>query len=88
MLLHDAGVPGGLLPKSSFYLYTFPESADPPMAVLDTVTTDVILNQRAEVMRYTGMYDRLREAALSREASIAFLERVANRLTDQTGSEA
>lgn len=88
VLLHNAGIPGGLLPKSSFYLYTFPESGDPPMAVLDTVTTDIILNQRAEVVRYTGMYDRLREAALSREDSIAFLERVANRLADQTGSGA
>jgi transcriptional regulator with XRE-family HTH domain len=87
VLLHDAGIPGGLLPKSSFYLYTFPETGDPPMALLDTVTTDVILTQRAEVARYSGMYDRLRDAALSREDSIAFLERVANRLTDQTGSE-
>ncbi|MEV4002450.1 helix-turn-helix transcriptional regulator [Actinomadura sp. NPDC049753] len=86
VLLHSAGIPGGLLPKSSFYLYTFPEPGDPPMAIVDTVTTDVILNQRAEVMRYIGMYDRLREAALSREASIAFLERVAKRLTDETGS--
>lgn len=86
VLLHNASIPGGLLPKSSFYLYTFPEPGDPPMAVVDTVTTDVILNQRAEVVRYIGMYDRLREAALSREDSIPFLERVARRLADETGS--
>lgn len=86
VLLHNARIPGGLLPKSSFYLYTFPESDDPPLALVDTVTTDLILNQRREVVRYTGMYDRLREAALSRKDSIVFLERVANRLADQTGS--
>lgn len=87
LLPHDAQVPGGFLPKSSFYLYTFPESGDPPMAVVDTVTTDLVLTEHKEVSRYTGMYNRLREAALSPEDSITFLERVANRLTDQTGSD-
>ncbi|SFN62941.1 Helix-turn-helix domain-containing protein [Actinomadura madurae] len=86
VLLHDAPIPGGFLAKSSFYLYTFPEPGDSPLAVVDTVTTDLVLTQRDEVTRYTEIYDRLREAALPRERSIAFLERVANRLTDQTGS--
>ncbi|MEU8304652.1 helix-turn-helix transcriptional regulator [Actinomadura sp. NPDC048955] len=86
VLMHDVRIPGGLLPQSSFYLYTFAEPGDPPMAVVDTVTTDLVLNQRREVERYTGMYDRLREVALPPDASIAFLERVANQLADQTGS--
>ncbi|MBO2457280.1 helix-turn-helix domain-containing protein [Actinomadura sp. LCR2-06] len=86
VLPHDVQIPGGHLPQSSFYLYRFPESGDPPMAVVDTVTTDIVLTKHAEVSRYTGMYDRLREAALSSEDSVAFLERVANRPTDQTGS--
>ncbi|TDC75077.1 helix-turn-helix transcriptional regulator [Actinomadura sp. 7K507] len=87
VLLHDARISGGLLPKASFYLYKFLEPGDPPMAVIETVSTDLVLTQRREVTQYTGMYDRLREAALSREDSIVFLERVANRLTEQTGSE-
>lgn len=87
VLLHDAGIPGGFLPQSSFYLYTFAEPGDSAMAVVDTVTTDLVLTQRGEVARYTRMYDRLRQAALSREDSIAFLERVANRRTNETGSE-
>ncbi|MEU9838581.1 helix-turn-helix transcriptional regulator [Actinomadura sp. NPDC048032] len=86
VLLHDARIPGGFLPKSSFYLYTFAESGDPPMAIVDTVTTDLVVTQRGEVVRYTERYDRLREAALSAEDSISFLDRVANRLADQTGS--
>ncbi|QKW37303.1 helix-turn-helix transcriptional regulator [Actinomadura sp. NAK00032] len=86
VLLHDARIPGGFLAKSSFYLYKFPEPGDSPLAVVDTVTTDLLLTQHGEVARYTEMYDRVRDAALPRQESIAFLERVANRLTDQTGS--
>lgn len=83
VLLHSARIPGGLPPQSSFYLYAFAEPGDPPIAVVDTVTTDLILTQRGELARYNVMYDRLREAALPPEDSIAFLERVANRVTDQ-----
>ncbi|WP_141584412.1 helix-turn-helix transcriptional regulator [Actinomadura sp. WMMA1423] len=83
VLRHDARLPGGLLPRSSFYLYTFPEDDDPAVAVVDTVTTDFVLDRRSEVVRYAGMFDRLRDAALPPEDSIAFLERAADRLTDQ-----
>ncbi|WP_245637872.1 helix-turn-helix domain-containing protein [Actinomadura rubrobrunea] len=86
VLPSDKPIPGGFLPKASFYLYTFPEPGDPPLVVVDTITTDLILTQRNEVKRYTDMYDRLREAALSPDDSIAFLKRVADRLTDQAGS--
>ena len=74
-------IPGGFLPKASFDLYTFPDPNDPSMAVLDTVTADVVLTQRREVVRYSEMYDRLRQAALSIDGTLAFLERVAHRLT-------
>jgi len=86
VLMHDARIPGGFPAKSSFYLYTFSEPGDSPLAVVDTVTTDLVLTQRGEVARYTRMYNRLRDAALSREDSTAFLERVANRLSQQAGS--
>lgn len=86
VLMHDTRIPGGFLAKSSFYLYTFSEPGDSPLAVVDTVTTDLVLTQRGEVARYTDMYSRLRDTALTREDSIAFLERVANRLANQAGS--
>ncbi|MEU5991062.1 helix-turn-helix transcriptional regulator [Spirillospora sp. NPDC047418] len=86
VLRHNTPIPGGFLPQSSFYLYDFAEPGDPTMAVVDTVTTDPILTQRHQVVRYTGMYNRLRRAALSPRASITFLERLANRLANQTGS--
>lgn len=86
VLRYDATVPGGFLPKSAFYLYTFTDPADSPIAVIDTVTTDLVLHQRGDVGRYTEIYDRLQEAALSREDSMRLLDRVANGLSDQTGS--
>jgi transcriptional regulator with XRE-family HTH domain len=86
VLRYDAVLPGGFLPKSAFYLYTFAEAGDSPIAVIDTVTTDLVLTQKEEVARYAGIYDRVRAAALSREDSMTFLDQVANRLADQTGS--
>ncbi|MGC4954995.1 helix-turn-helix domain-containing protein [Actinomadura citrea] len=88
VLRYDAVLPGGFLPKSAFYLYTFAEAGDSPIAVIDTVTTDLVLTQKEEVARYAGIYDRVRAAALSREDSMTFLDQVANRLADQTGSRA
>jgi hypothetical protein len=88
VLAADVPIPGGFLPKSSFSLYTFPEPGDPSMAVIDTVTTDLILIKRAEMARYADMYDRLCRAALSPDDSITFLSRVADRLIDEAGSEA
>jgi transcriptional regulator with XRE-family HTH domain len=87
VLPSDVLVPGGFLPKASFSLYGFPDPADPPMAVVDTVTADVVLDQQRELASYTGMYDRLREAALSADDTLGFLDGLANRLTDQTESD-
>ncbi|MFI0444535.1 helix-turn-helix domain-containing protein [Actinomadura sp. 6N118] len=88
LLLHNARVPGGLLPKSSFFLYTFSEPADPTMAVIDTVATDLVLTDRRDVARYTEHFNRLQEAALSKADSLTFLDQVADRLTNEAGSEA
>ncbi|RFU39437.1 XRE family transcriptional regulator [Actinomadura logoneensis] len=88
VLRYNSKVPEGLLSKASFSLYTFDEPGDPPLAVVDTVTTDLILGQRNEVARYTGVYERLRKAALPPADSLTFLNEVADRLSEQTGSEA
>lgn len=88
VLPHDVQIPGGFLPKSSFYIYTFTDPSDPAHVVVDGVTTDLVLNQKKEVKRYSGMYDRLRKAAFSPEDSITFLDRVADKLTNEGGSGA
>ena len=56
------------------------------MAVVDTVTTDLALTQQGEVAQYTRMYNRLRTAALSTRASLAYLDQVTDSLTKGAGS--
>ncbi|MFB4295419.1 helix-turn-helix domain-containing protein [Actinomadura sp. NTSP31] len=84
VLPYDARVEGGFLPKSPFFLYTFMEPGDPPMALVETITTDLVLTQRREVKKYDDMYARLRKATLPPKSSLAFLNRVAKRLGEQT----
>ncbi|QFG26153.1 helix-turn-helix domain-containing protein [Actinomadura sp. WMMB 499] len=88
VLPSNARIPGGLLPKASFSHYTFPEPGDSAMAVVDTVTTDIVLTKRNEVATYTELYERVSEAALSPEESLTFLSQVADRHFDGAGSEA
>jgi transcriptional regulator with XRE-family HTH domain len=81
----DARVTGGLLPKSTFALYTFPDPADPRLAVVDTVATDIVHTEPGDVARYAGHHERLRESALSPADSLALLGKIAEELTDQAG---
>jgi transcriptional regulator with XRE-family HTH domain len=78
---------GGLLPKSSFALFTFPNETDPPMAVVDTTTTDLIFTEPHELARYTREYDRLCKAALSPDNSLAFISEVADQFAQETGHQ-
>jgi transcriptional regulator with XRE-family HTH domain len=79
----DARISGALLPKSPFFLYTFPDPEDPPMAVVDTITTDLVYTEPAEVVRYTRRYDHLRQACLSPDDSLALLTEAADDLTSR-----
>jgi transcriptional regulator with XRE-family HTH domain len=79
----NARISGALLPKSPFTLFTFPDKEDPPMAVVDTVTTDLVYTEAEEVVRYTRRYDHLREACLSPEESLALLTEAADDLTSR-----
>lgn len=61
VLPYNARLVGGLLPKSSFALYTF---ADPAMAVAETINSDLVYTDPSETQRYEGHYSRLRLASL------------------------
>ncbi|GLZ08718.1 hypothetical protein Acsp03_61840 [Actinomadura sp. NBRC 104412] len=87
VLPHDAMIPGGFPPRSSFYLFTFPDPADPPIAAIDTVTTDLVLSGTDEVSRYVDMFDRLRKAALPPAHSLTYLKGVADKLMQQAESD-
>jgi transcriptional regulator with XRE-family HTH domain len=76
----DARIEGGFLARSSFTIYNFPDPDDPPMAIADTVKTDVVHSEPADVQRYVAMYERLRAASLSVVSSLTYMEEAANRL--------
>ncbi|MFD0856701.1 helix-turn-helix domain-containing protein [Actinomadura adrarensis] len=73
-------------PRSTFTIYTFQERSDPPVAVADTFSTDVVNTAPSEVRRYEEMFERLREVAISSVKSLTFLEDAADELADLAGS--
>lgn len=78
----NARLVGTLLPRSTFTLYTFPGEADRPMAVVDTITADLVYTEPREVERYTRRYEYLRQAALSPEDSKKLLVEAAQQPSD------
>jgi transcriptional regulator with XRE-family HTH domain len=70
------------VPRCTFSIYTYPDPGDPRMVAIDTVTSDVILTDDAQVAPYERMYERLREAALSPEESAKLLTEAADALPD------
>ena len=82
-LRYNARISGGLLPKSSFALYTFPVPEDPALAVVETITADIVHTDPDEVASYTRDYERLQEAALSPDESLTFLTETADQLASE-----
>jgi transcriptional regulator with XRE-family HTH domain len=70
------------LSHSAFSIYTYPDPGDPRVVAIDTVTTDVIMTDDAEVSRYEWLYERIREAALGPEESAKLLTEAADALPD------
>jgi hypothetical protein len=75
-----AKIGGYTVPRSAFSIYTFPDSGDPTVVAVDTITDDLLLTQEADTKRYEDLYDRLLEAALPGRESLAFLVEAAGRL--------
>lgn len=68
-----AEIDGYSVPRSSFSIYTFADPGDPNVVAVDTVTDDLVLVEPLLVSRYVDMFDRLRRATLSEEASLQTL---------------
>jgi Domain of unknown function (DUF5753) len=84
-----ARIAGYVVPRSAFSLYTYPDPRDPAVVAVDTVTTDVVLTSLTEaeqVTRYTTLYQRLAQAALSPQESIELLAEVAEGLSTVEGA--
>lgn len=64
------GMPG------SFVVMSFPDPADPEIVYLDSMAGDLFLETEDDIRRFGGVFDHLRAAALSPQASRKFVERM------------
>jgi transcriptional regulator with XRE-family HTH domain len=64
----------------SFIILSFPDPTDPHIVYIEYKTGALYLEKPPEVQRYTLMFDHLRAAALSVDASRALIVRAANEL--------
>jgi Domain of unknown function (DUF5753) len=78
----EAQIPDYAVPGSAFSIYTYPDPGDPTVVAIDAPTMDVILTENSEVAPYEGFYERIREAALSKEESVNLLTKEADMLPD------
>lgn len=76
----DARVSGYRMPRSSFSLYTYPDPEDPHVAVVDTITSDLVLSDGEEVRPYRELYDRLRDASLPPAETRKLIQHCAHQL--------
>ena len=70
------------VPRCTFSTYTYPDPGDPAVVAVDTVTSDLILTEAADVGSYQQLYQRLRDAALPRDESLDLLTKAAADLHD------
>ncbi|HUY47718.1 MAG TPA: helix-turn-helix transcriptional regulator [Streptosporangiaceae bacterium] len=78
----DARVAGYTVPRCTFSIYTYPDPGDPAVVAIDTVTSDLVLTEPAEVAPYEKLYARLRDATLSPAESLDLLTKAATELPD------
>jgi hypothetical protein len=71
------------VPRCTFSLYGYPDSGDPAVVAVDTVTSDLILIEPADVHPYELLYQRLRDAALEPDDSLDLLTKLAGDLPDE-----
>lgn len=63
-----AGAHAGM--EGPFLILGFPEQADPDVVYVDNTTAGIYLEEPAEILRYTLMFDHLRAAAMSPDESV------------------
>ena len=65
------------VPRCTFSMYTYPDPGDPSVVAVDTVTSDLILTEAADVHPYEELYQRLQDAALPPDDSLDALTKLA-----------
>jgi hypothetical protein len=79
----EATISGYWMPRSAYSIYTYPDPGDPTVVAVDTTTTDHVLLGAADTTPYLDLFDRLRDAALSRDDSRGFRVQAAQRLAER-----
>jgi transcriptional regulator with XRE-family HTH domain len=69
MVPFSAGAHAGM--EGPFLILSFPEQIDPDVVYVDNTTAGIYLEEPAEILRYTLMFDHLRAAALSPDETLA-----------------
>lgn len=77
ILAVDALIDNYTVPRCTFSIYTYPDPGDPAVVAIDTVTSDLILTDPADVKPYEQLYERLREASLPLAGSLELLTEAA-----------
>ena len=76
-----AGAHAGM--EGPFLILGFPEQADPDVVYVDNTTAGVYLEEPAEILRYTLMFDHLRAAALSPDDSLTRIAEGMSRFSEK-----
>jgi transcriptional regulator with XRE-family HTH domain len=71
------------VPRCTFSIYTYPDPGDPAVVAVDTVTSDLLLTEPADVNPYEHLYQLLRTAALSPDDSLDLLTGAAADLLEE-----
>jgi transcriptional regulator with XRE-family HTH domain len=79
VLPFQAGAHAGM--EGPFLIFGFPEQADPDVVYVDNTTTGIYLEEPAEILRYTLMFDHLRAAALAPDATLTRIAAAAARFS-------
>jgi transcriptional regulator with XRE-family HTH domain len=78
----DARIQSFTVPRCTFLTFTYPDPGDPTVVAIDTVTSDVILTEPAQVAPYDQLFQRLTAAALPPAGSLDLLTKAATELPD------
>jgi transcriptional regulator with XRE-family HTH domain len=79
----EARIPAYTVPRCTFSMYTYPDSGDPDVVAVDTVTSDLVLTEPADVTPYNRLYTGLCEAALPQDDTLDLLTKTASELPDE-----
>src|SRR5580700_3800044 len=78
----DARLDHFTVPRCTFSIYTYPDPGDPAVVAIDTVTSDLILTEAADVQPSEQLSQRLRDASLPPDESLDLLTKIAADLPD------